>query len=235
MDIKNIIVREYLESLTEKNELNRIFPLLLEALHYQILSKPTEYLGMKEYGKDIVAVGVDEDGVKKRFYFELKGGSDRDITEANFYGKDGIQDSLSQATYNEFVSAYPEFKDLPLKIVIVHNGVIKGNVQSTLESMFVTLAASKPNTYFDRWDISKLTLLFSEYLFGAYLLVNQANTRLFNRVLINLDSYEGVSPDFIELVNAILNRDAFACGKHLNIRNDSPTWIRCLYGIRKLQ
>lgn len=206
MEIKNIIVKEYLESLTEKDELNRIFPLLLESLNFQILSKPTEYLGIQEYGKDIVAIGIDEDGVKKRFYFELKGGADRNITDENFYGKDGIHDSLIQATYNKFISAYPKFDKLPLKIVIVHNGVIKGSVQSTLESFFIEQSNGKDNKTYDRWDISKLTLLFSEHLFSPYLLVNKENTRLFNRILINLDSYEGVSPDFIELIQSVLNK-----------------------------
>lgn len=213
MEIKNIIVKEYLESLTEKDELNRIFPLLLEARNFQILTKPTEYIGIQEYGKDIVAVGVDEDGIKKRFYFELKGGKDRDITEDNYYGKDGIQDSITQASYNKFVSAYPRFEHLPLKIVIVHNGIIKGTVQATLESAFVQYSKTLENTGFDRWDISKLTLLFSEYLFSPYLLVNKENTRLFNRVLINLDSYEGVSPDFIELVQSVLDKRPWKTGK----------------------
>jgi hypothetical protein len=206
MEIKNLIVKEYLESLTEKNELNRIFPLLLEVRNFQILSKPTEYIGIQEYGKDIVAVGIDEDGVKKRFYFELKGGADRNITEENFYGKDGIQDSLTQSSYNKFVSAYPRFDHLPLKIVIVHNGIIKGTVQSTLESFFKKLSEHIPNTTFERWDISKLVLLFSEYLFSPYLLVDPDSRKLFNRVLINLDSYEGIVPDFIELVTTILNK-----------------------------
>ncbi len=207
MDIKNIIVKEYLESLTEKDELNRIFPLLLETRNFQILSKPKEYLGIMEYGKDIVAIGIDEDGIKKRFYFELKGGVDRDITEENFYGKDGIQDSLTQASYNKFVSSYPKFEHLPLKIIIVHNGIIKGTVQSTLENVFVQYSSTLENTTFERWDIHKLTLLFSQYLFSPYLLISDKSIRLLNRVLINLSTYEGILPDFPELIDSILCRE----------------------------
>ena len=135
MDLKYITVKGYLESLTEKNELNRIFPILLESMGFVILSKPTEYIGLPEYGKDIVAVGVDEDGKRKRFYFELKGGNDKNITDSNFYGKDGIQDSITQASYNKYVSAFPQFDKLPLKIIIVHNGIISGSVQATYESL----------------------------------------------------------------------------------------------------
>lgn len=206
MEIRNLIVKEYLESLTEKDELNKIFPILLEAQGFEILTKPTENLGLKEYGKDIVAIGLDsEDGIKKRFYFELKGGADRDITEGNFYGKDGIQDSLSQASYNPFLSAYPHFEKLPLKIVIVHNGKIEGKIQSTLEGMFITLERSLANTSFERWDISRLTKLFTEKLFNAYLLTDTNNVRLFNKTLINLDANENISKEFNELLENLLS------------------------------
>lgn len=215
MDIKNIIVKEYLESLTEKNELNRIFPILLESMGYTILSKPTEYVGLPEYGKDIVAIGIDEDGVKKRFYFELKGGADKDITDGNFYGKDGIHDSIIQASYNDFISAFPKFDKLPLKIVIVHNGIIKGNVQRTLENLFLKTKENLKNISFDRWDISRLTILFSEKLFGEYLLVDPKTTKLFNRVLVNLNTTDGITSDFVDLLEVILSKEKWKKSKKL--------------------
>lgn len=213
MDLKYITVKEYLESLTEKNELNRIFPILLESMGFVILSKPTEYLGLPEYGKDIVAIGIDEDGKKKRFYFELKGGSDKNITDSNFYGKDGIQDSITQASYNNYVSAFPKFEKLPLKIIIVHNGVISGSVQSTYEVFIIAIQKSLKNVTFDRWDISRLTILFSEKLFGQYLLVDSHSTKLFNRVLVNLSTTEGISPDYFDLLENIISKEIWKKGK----------------------
>lgn len=179
--------------------------MLLEAMGFNVLSKPTEFVGLSEYGKDIVAVGVDpEDNVKRRFYFELKGGADRDITQKNFYGDDGIQQSLTEASYNKFVSAFPEFENLPLKIVIVHNGIIKGNVQPTFESFLTNLQSLNPQISYDRWDISRLTVYFSEKLFGAYLLVDTRTTRLFNRALLNLNVTDGISKDYFELLDILL-------------------------------
>lgn len=221
MEIRNLIVKEYLESLTEKDELNKIFPILLEAQGFEILTKPTENLGLKEYGKDIVAIGIDsEDGTKKRFYFELKGGEDRNVTEKKFYGKDGIQDSLSQATYNPFLSAYPQFDKLPLKVVIVHNGTIEGKIQSTLEGMFLILEKSLTETSFERWDISRLTKMFTENLFNAYLLTDDVNVRLFNKTLINLDADENVSSDFVKLLENLLSLFQFNNEKLRNNRNN---------------
>ena len=40
MDIKPIIVRKYLESLTESDELDMIFPILLESKGFRILTMP---------------------------------------------------------------------------------------------------------------------------------------------------------------------------------------------------
>lgn len=216
MDLKYITVKGYLESLTEKNELNRIFPILLESMGFVILSKPTEYIGLPEYGKDIVAVGVDEDGKRKRFYFELKGGNDKNITDSNFYGKDGIQDSITQASYNKYVSAFPQFDKLPLKIIIVHNGIISGSVQATYESFIIATQKNLKNIVFDRWDISRLTILFSEKLFGQFLLVDPHTTTLFNRVLVNLNITDGVSKDYFELLDSIIFKETWVKSKTLS-------------------
>lgn len=221
MNIRQLVVKDYLESLTEKNELNRIFPLLLASMDFEILSKPTEYLGIQEYGKDIVAIGKDDDGVKKRFYFELKGGAHRNITRGNFYGKDGIQESITEASYTSFVSAYPKFDELPLKVVIVHNGVIEGPIQKTFENFLVKTSKMVENTDFERWDIVRLTKLFSKHLFGPYLLTDNDTTKLFNRVLVNLDAADGVSRDFVKLLDALFSKHEWKAYK----RNLPRKWM----------
>ena len=65
MNIKPTIIKEYLQSLKEDNELDVIFTILLQTLEYEILSTPKEYKGFSQYGKDIVTVNVDPtDGIK---------------------------------------------------------------------------------------------------------------------------------------------------------------------------
>lgn len=205
MEINNIILREYLESLTERDELNRIFAILLEALNFNILTKPSENIGIKEYGKDIVAIGLDEDGIKKKFYFELKGGADRNITDRNFNGKDGIAESLNEATYVSFISAYPKFDELPLKIVIVHNGIVDGKVKDVFEGQLKSLSKNHKDKEYDRWGIDRLSKLFSHNLFSKYLLTDANTTKLFNRVIINLNSTEKVVPEFSNLIGILLD------------------------------
>ena len=117
MDIRPIIVREYLESLTEKEQLDYIFPILLESQGFIILSAPKENRGFSEFGKDIVAVGFDfEDGIEKRFYFELKGGEDRHVSDITYFKKDGIRESLIEAKDKDFEFSNKRHHYCPIKI-----------------------------------------------------------------------------------------------------------------------
>jgi len=207
MDTKRIIVREYLESLNESEELDYIFPILLESQGFIILSKPKEYKGTSQYGKDVVAVGVDFiDGKKKRFQFELKGGNDRHITKSNLTTEDGIIDSLRESKYTNFDYLNNEYEKLPLKIVLVHNGEIVASKKKTFDDFIRKEFPLNGDIEFERWSISELTNLFSDKLFGAFLLVNPKTTKLFNRVLINLDASEKVSENFTELLDSMFEQ-----------------------------
>lgn len=207
MNIKPIIVKSYLESLTEERELNSIFPLLLTSLGFEILTKPTENKGLPEYGKDIVAVGKDDDGIKKRFYFELKGGGDRNITSNVLTKNDGIMESLRESKYANFETTYKGFDKLALKIVLVHNGELKASSRKTFKDFISKEFPIDRGIEFERWDIEKLSLEFSNHLFGAYLLTDQNTTKLFNKVIINLNASNEISQDFIRLLDVLFEKN----------------------------
>lgn len=86
--MKNRILREYIESLKEDNELDYIFPILLQAMGFRIVSTPRNSKGQPQHGKDIVAIGYDTDNILYRWYFELKGNGAKDITTTNFNAAD---------------------------------------------------------------------------------------------------------------------------------------------------
>lgn len=207
MNIKPLIVKSYLESLTEEKELNRIFPMLLTSLGFEILTKPTENKGLPEYGKDIVAVGKDEDKIKKRFYFELKGGDDRDITSTVLTKPDGIIESLRESKYANFETTYKNFDSLPQKIVLVHNGELKANARKTFTDFISKEFPVGGTIDFDSWDIERLSTEFSNHLFGAYLLTDQNTTKLFNKVLINLNASNHISKDFVHLLDVLFQKN----------------------------
>tara|TARA_R110000796_G_scaffold252627_1_gene388978 strand:+ start:62764 stop:64473 length:1710 start_codon:yes stop_codon:yes gene_type:complete len=199
MGSNNIIVREYLESLKEDNELDYLFPILLNSIGFRIISTPVESKGQSQYGKDIVAVGKDESGITHRYYFELKGHSDRNITDKNYSIPDGIRESIIEAKDTAFRdSSIPKFNHLPIKVVLVHNGTIKSNIRPTFEG-FVS-KEFKPGE-FERWDIYRLTDLFAEHFFNAYLLTDRESLNLFKKTLVLLDAPQNDFGDFHTLVD----------------------------------
>lgn len=126
MEANNIIVREYLESLKEDGELDRLLPILLRLMGFTIIRTPKETKGFNQQGKDIIAEGKDHNGISRRYYFEVKGYSARDITEHSFATADGIADSLKSAYFADYtLMGIPNFNNLPIKVVLIHNGIIK--------------------------------------------------------------------------------------------------------------
>lgn len=204
MGSNTLIIREYLESLKEDGELDSLFPILLNLMGFRVVSTPRHSKGQPQYGKDVIAIGLDTDNVRKRFYFELKGHDDKDIDDVVFNKPDGIRESLQaakDAAFND--SSIPDFNDLPIKIVLVHNGIVKSNFLPQLEG-FVRREFADGS--FERWDIYKLTELFGQFLFGEYLLTDEESVRLFKRTLVLLDAPEYDFSDFKRLVDIQLGK-----------------------------
>jgi hypothetical protein len=201
--MERIIVREYLEALTEKDELDYIFPLLLESMGFRIISTPQITRGVMQHGKDVIAIGKDPiDEIKKRFYFELKGGDDRNITISNYKKNDGIRDSIFQAkdaVYSD--SSVENFNNLPIKIVLVHNGDLSSSAQITFDGFIKSTFPENEPIKFERWDIQQLTILFSKYLFSEYLLTDNEALMLFKKVLVLFNTPRNNYEDFIALID----------------------------------
>jgi len=199
MNSNSIIVREYLASLKEDSELDYLFPILLSLMGYRIVQTAKESKGQSQYGKDIIAIGKDDDGIQHKWYFELKGHDDRDITPSNYSKKDGIRESILEAKDTAFSdSSIKGFDHLPIKIVLVHNGVLKTNIRPTFDGF---ISKEFKDGGFERWDIYHLTDLFSEFLFSEYLLADQESNRLLKKTLAFLDSPDNQFKEFKSLVD----------------------------------
>lgn len=201
--MKNRIVRDYLESLKEDKELDYIFPMLLEAMGFRIVATPRNSKGQSQYGKDVIAIGKGEDGILYRWYFELKGNAAKDINDTTFYIKDGVRDSILAAKYAPYEdSSIPSFNRLPYKIVFVHNGILVENTRPTFEGF---IKQEFPNGGFERWDIERLTELFSKYLFDECLFCDDESYTLFKKTLVLLDAPGWNTTDVDRLIDIQLN------------------------------
>lgn len=199
-----LIVLDYLSNLKEKDELDYIFPFLLDQLKFKIIKNVTASRGQSEYGIDTMAVKVDKDNIKKLFIFQLKGGEDKDIDSYVFFKKDGIRESLMQVKYDNFIDSILEIKDLPRKIIIVHNGELKANFESTYNGCIQKEFISQ-GWEVDRWDINKLKSLFSKHLLNEYIFVKPEFLSLLKKALAFIDVPENDFKYFKELVDKLLN------------------------------
>lgn len=200
--MKNRILREYIESLKEDNELDYIFPILLQAMGFRIVSTPRNSKGQPQHGKDIVAIGYDTNNIIYRWYFELKGNGAKDITTTNFYAEDGVRDSLLEAKDVAYdCQSIPKFDELPVKIVFVHNGILQANAEPAFNG-FIKNNYSDVN--FERWDIERLILLFSEHLFEECIFADDVCYTLFKKVLVMLDAPGWNTNDIDRIIDIFL-------------------------------
>ena len=201
--MNNRVISEYLESLKEDNELDYIFPILLESMGFQIVSTPKNSKGQSQYGKDVVAIGNDEKGRKCKWYFELKGNAAKDITDRTFTNQDGVRESILAAKDVEFPdSSIPGFNSMPTIIVFVHNGILQENTRPHFEGF---IKREFPNGGFERWGIEKLTDLFSKHLFDECLYRDEDSYRLVKRILVMYDAPGWDVSEFEKLVDVQLS------------------------------
>ncbi len=175
-----------------------IFPLLLKRMGYRVLITPKQSKGMSQYGRDVVAV-KDVKGVNTLFLFELKGFAAKDITDRTLNEKDGIIESLRASKNTKYRDAsISGLSKCRRQYVFVHNGYAEANALITLNDF---VEDEFPDGNFDRWDLDKLTTLFSDYLFDETILADEESYRLFKKVLVLLDAEGNDFTDMASLIN----------------------------------
>ncbi|HHV36415.1 MAG TPA: hypothetical protein GXX77_01060 [Candidatus Cloacimonetes bacterium] len=202
----NMILNRYLSNLKERDELDYIFAPLLESMGYQILKKPSQ--GQPEYGKDYITIYYDcNKNEKYLVHFQLKAGNDKDLNSRTFTKENGVRESLlsaKDAKYEDF--SIPDIKDLAIKIVLAHTGIINPNFVIQFNGFIEDNFNGQDEPKFERWDIHKLTELFSQHLFNEYLFTEKRfNLDLLKKTLTLLGSGDSDFPHFKELISSILS------------------------------
>jgi len=122
-----LILREYLASLNERNELDALLPDLLSQMGLEVFSKPG--IGSRQYGVDIAAYGSIDGEVSKVYLFSVKGG---DLGRKD-WNSGSVQDL--QPSLDEIITVYipthlpSEYKNFPIEICICFGGDLNENVR----------------------------------------------------------------------------------------------------------
>lgn len=146
-----LLIRDYLASLRERDELDAILPDLLSELDFNVYSRPQR--GTSQLGVDIAAVGKDDDGEKKLFLFSVKQG---DLTRQDW---DGNPQAL-RSSLGEILDAYiphripARYKDLKIVICLAFGGDVNEQVREKLTGFIRKNTTSKVT--FDEWNGDKI-------------------------------------------------------------------------------
>jgi hypothetical protein len=212
-----LIVREYLASLRERDELDALLPDLLSQMGLDVFAKPSR--GALEYGVDIAAYGRIGNGPAKVYLFSVKSGDiDRHCWETS--GEQALRTSL-----NSILDSYipcrlpPQYKDDPIEICICFGGSIKTNVRQDITGYLKRNATA--NISFSEWGGDRLAIFIEEYFLREDLLRDQ-NRTLLRKSIAMLDDPEVSYFHFRELIRQLSEHEGQSSGSVL-------TAIRQLY------
>ncbi|MDR3526251.1 MAG: hypothetical protein P4L57_03160 [Rhizomicrobium sp.] len=145
-----LLIRDYLASLRERQELDVVLPDLLSELGFHVYSRPG--IGTTQRGVDIAAVGNDN-GVKKVFLFSVKAG---DLSRKEWNGgPQALRQSVEEILELYIPERIPaEYRKLKIVICLCFGGEILEPAQPLVRAFIKKY--SKGKISFQEWNGDKL-------------------------------------------------------------------------------
>ena len=159
-----LVIAEYLRTLKERNELDRLLPDLLVEMGYVPIARPQT--GNRQYGVDIAARGINQNtGKAELLLLVIK---QKDIGRREWDGSDqAIRPSLNEI-FDVYLNSHVEAEDIgkPVRIAVVTNGELKQTIQASW-SGYVN---DKNNlALIEFWGLDKLSELIERHLLDEHI------------------------------------------------------------------
>ncbi|MBP0607723.1 MULTISPECIES: hypothetical protein [Burkholderia] len=169
-----LIIKEYLASLRERNELDAVLPDMLTELGFQVYSRPSR--GTRQYGVDIAAVGTDEDGIRKVYLFSVKSGN-LTRSEWNSASPQSLRPSLDEIIDHYVGTRIPaEYQTLPIAICLCFGGDIDEQVRAEVTGYIKRNETERIK--YEQWNGDKLAELILSGLLREEILPAQLRAHL---------------------------------------------------------
>lgn len=158
-----LVLSQYLRTLRERDEFDRLLPELLFEMGYVTLAKPQA--GMRQYGVDFAAVGRAEDGADEMLLFVLKQG---DIGRSDWSGNpNAVYESLIEVlTVHLTMHIPPQYETFRKTIIVSTTGDLRADTQLNWDG-FTTAYAGRANFRF--WSGDKVAELLEKHLLDEHL------------------------------------------------------------------
>ncbi|MEI8572892.1 hypothetical protein U737_00135 [Methylomonas sp. LW13] len=154
-----LVISEYLRTLKERDELDRLLPDLLLEMGYVPVARPQT--GNRQYGVDIAARGKNADtGIDELLLLVVKQG---DISRSEWdSGNQAVRQSINEI-FDVYLRSHlePQDKDRTIRIVVVTSGELKQNVLASW-SGFVSENQDKAKIEF--WGADAIAALIEKHL-----------------------------------------------------------------------
>jgi len=178
-----LVIAEYLRTLRERDELDRLLPDLLLEMNYILVARPQT--GNRQYGVDIAARGNNSETEEDELLLLVVKQGDIGRTEW-----DGGNQSIRQSI-NEIFDVYlkshlePQDQSRSIRIVVVTNGERKQTVQASW-SGFVSDNKSKAHIEF--WGVNCIATLIEKHLLDEHIFLDEDRHDLRRALALSGDS-----------------------------------------------
>ncbi len=211
-----LIIKQYLSSLKERDELDVLLPDLLSMMGLNVFSKPS--IGTRQYGVDVAAFGSIDNEVKKVYLFSIKGGN-LDRQDWNSGKLQDLQPSLDEIIGIYIPTHLPsEYKNQPIEICICFGGNLKESARLAISQYENTHQTD--DLTFSEWGGDKLTQLIEKYFLNENLLPQDFQSML-RKSLALIDeptaSYKYFSQLIFALSKVKKNKDRIKSLRQLRI------------------
>lgn len=192
-----LLIRDYIGSLKERQELDAILPDLLSELGFNVYSRPGR--GTAQRGVDVAAVGRDDDGERKVFLFSVKQG---DLTRQDWNGTpQSLRPSLDEILDDYIPNRIPaRYKNLKIVVCLCFGGDVQEAVRPLVTGY--TRKNTKRKISFDEWNGDRIADLLLQGILREELLPKPLRSS-FQKAVAMVDQPEIAFDHFARLVSAL--------------------------------
>ena len=206
-----LILTEYINSLKEDGELDKVIQDILRAYQIEIFSSPEKG---RQYGVDIYAVGKDfeDNGKRKVFLITVKQG---DLDRQNWNtDKNSVQQSIDEIR-TVFIrnNLAVQHKKLPIKIVVAFNGMLRQSVQQNWRGY----TEANPGFEYTLWEIDFIVNNFQNKLLNEHGFSNEIRS-LIRKTIIHLENTDYDLIDYTRLLSNIFDQFGKAKSKKAKLK-----------------
>jgi len=194
------VIKDYLASLPEREELESIVPDLMSEMGFHVYSRPSR--GVPQFGVDVAAVGEDQ-GERCLFLVTIKRGN---LTRADW---DSGNEQDLRRSLNEIRESYlrrqvpKELQHLKVIVVVCCGGEVKESARGFLTDY--THNHSTPMLAFREWDGDFLAGHIEQGMLREGLLSGRARSAL-REALATTEDPENSFDQFSELVSVLIEK-----------------------------